>query len=93
MPSQARNLSILMRFANILLTGALAAAGWAQEAASPKPYAKGSLKTTQSPTGEPLASLERLNAGLQYLATKASRGVVQILVTDPWKTAAGPTLP
>ena len=84
MPSQAPNLSVLMRFANFLFTGALTAAGWAQGAASPKPYTDGSLQVTQSPAAparEALESLKRLNAGLEYLATQASRGVVQILVT------------
>jgi serine protease Do len=73
-----------MRFANFLFTGALTAAGWAQGAASPKPYTDGSLQVTQSPAAparETLESLKRLNAGLEYLATQASRGVVQILVT------------
>lgn len=84
MPSQAPNLSVLTRFANFLLTGALTAAGWAQGAASGKPYTDGSLQATQSPAAparEALESLKRLNAGLEYLATQASRGVVQILVT------------
>ena len=84
MPSQAPNLSVLMRFANFLLTGALTAAGWAQGAASPKPDPEGSLQATQSPAAparEALESLKRFNAGLEYLATQASRGVVQILVT------------
>ena len=79
MPSQAPNLSVLMRFANFLLTGALTAAGWAQGAASPKPDPEGSLQATQSPAAparEALEALKRLNAGLEYLATQASRGVV-----------------